>query len=96
MLHTIHIISRNKSRYAGFNDCMGDEKDKQRVSLEGEEQHNEASVAGSITGKVNVSETSRMQFIAAAFTSVCVPSNRRHKIYTLAPNPIRLLPLPFR
>jgi len=48
---------------------MGDENDKQRVSLEGEEKYNEALIAGSITGKFDISATSRMQFIVCVFLS---------------------------
>jgi hypothetical protein len=48
---------------------MGDEKDKQRVSLEGEEKYNDALIAGSITGEFGILTNSRMQFILCMFLS---------------------------
>jgi len=59
-----------------FSGCMGDEKDKQRVSLEGEEKYNDALIAGSITGEFDISTTSRMKFIVCV--CLCVPFERRH------------------
>ena len=47
----------------------GDEKDKQRVSLEGEEKYNNALIAGSITGEFDILTDSRMQFIVCVFLS---------------------------
>jgi len=66
-------MSSNKSKPVSkcFSDCMGDEKDKQRVSLEEEEKYNEALIAGSVTGKFNILAASRIQFIV-------FPFKRRH------------------
>jgi hypothetical protein len=74
-----------------FSGCTGDEKDKQRVSLEGEEKYNDVFIAGSMTGKFYISATSRMQFI------ICVCSLRKASLITnTTPISIHLLPVRWR
>lgn len=57
------------------------------MSLRGEKPHNEASFVGSITGKFDISATSRREFISAEFTRVCT--------YQKGPQNIHTTPTPF-
>jgi len=70
---------------------MGDEKDKQRVSLEWDEKYNEALIVGSITGKFDISATSRMQFIVCVFHSKGVTNHIHYaQLHSFMARPLAL------